>query len=498
MPGISHYSEEEEMRKERSLGWAVTALLLVASMLLASCAPATAAPTQAPVATEAPTQAATEAATEAATAAPTEAPTEPATGGTLDPAQFSPDIVVPDEEITLTFASWVHTGQPDDEWEVLAKEFHDLYPNITIEFQDIPSEEMHDKLLTQIAANNPPDAAYIDSGTLGEFGLRGALVKLDDFISKSNVIKTDDYLPAFLSAATVESSYYGLPIDGETTGLFYRTDRFQEAGLDPNKPPTTWEEFQADAEKLTDAANKKYGYAIFATDYESSYYFLPWLWQAGGLVLNPDDPNDVIVDNEAGKKAADFYVNLKKYSPADLLNSNSYDGRTAFANGDVAMYMAGAWFAGTLLSEFPDATGKWAAAPLPQDQKCATTVASDDLVIFSGGKHPEAAYKWIEFVSAPDHMRELNLGTPDSPSTLLPPRQSLLDDPKTYENREVLKGFADAMKCAFIEPAVQPKYYVVDEALYQNLNKAFYGEFPDGAAAMDAAAKQAEENLKKP
>ncbi len=330
------------MRKERSLGWAVTALLLVASMLLASCAPATAAPTQAPVATEAPTQAATEAATEAATAAPTEAPTEPATGGTLDPAQFSPDIVVPDEEITLTFASWVHTGQPDDEWEVLAKEFHDLYPNITIEFQDIPSEEMHDKLLTQIAANNPPDAAYIDSGTLGEFGLRGALVKLDDFISKSNVIKTDDYLPAFLSAATVESSYYGLPIDGETTGLFYRTDRFQEAGLDPNKPPTTWEEFQADAEKLTDAANKKYGYAIFATDYESSYYFLPWLWQAGGLVLNPDDPNDVIVDNEAGKKAADFYVNLKKYSPADLLNSNSYDGRTAFANGDVAMYMAGA------------------------------------------------------------------------------------------------------------------------------------------------------------
>src|SRR6266487_251960 len=362
MPGISHYSEEEEMRKERSLVWSVTALLVVASMLLSACAPKATAtqaplPTQAP-ATEAPTQVATEAPTEAATQAPaTEAP-----AAALDPAQFSPDIKVPDEQVTLTFASWVHTGQPDDAWEVMAQEFHKLYPNITIEFQDIPSEEMHDKLLTQIAANNPPDAAYIDSGTLGEFGLRGALVKLDDYISKSNVIKTDDYLPAFLSAATVEKSYYGLPIDGETTGLFYRTDRFQEAGLDPNKPPTTWEEFQADAEKLTDVPNKKYGYAVFATDYESSYYFLPWLWQAGGLVLNPDDPNDVIVDNEAGKRAADFYVNLKKYSPADLLNSNSYDGRTAFANGDVAMYMAGAWFAGTLLSEFPDATGKWAAA----------------------------------------------------------------------------------------------------------------------------------------
>jgi len=380
MPGISPYSEEEEMRKKKSLVWAVTGLLVVASLLLASCAPApTQAPpaTQPPSATEAPTEVATEA---AATAAPTGAATEaPATEAAVDPAQYSPDIAVPDEEVTLTFASWVHSGEPDDAWEILATEFHDLYPNITIEFQDIPAEEMHDKLLTQIAANNAPDAAYIDSGTLGEFGQRGALLKLDDFISKSNVIKTDDYVPAFLSAATVEESYYGLPIDGETTGLFYRTDRFQEAGLDPNKPPTTWEEFQADAEKLTDAANKKYGYAVFATDYESSYYFLPWLWQAGGLVLNPDDPNEVIVDNEAGQKAANFYVNLKNYSPADLLNSNSYDGRTAFANGDVAMYMAGAWFAGTLLTEFPDATGKWAAPPLPPAKPCATPVPSDDL-----------------------------------------------------------------------------------------------------------------------
>ena len=124
-------------------------------------------------------------------------------------------------------------------------------------------------------------------------------------------------------------------------------------------------------------------------------------------------PNDVIVDNEVGKKAADFYVNLKNYSPADLLHSNSYDRPDGLANGDVAMYMAGAWFAGTLLSDSPDATGKWAAAPLPQDKQCATTVASDDLVVFSGSKHPEAAYKWIEFVSAPDHMRELNLGTPE-------------------------------------------------------------------------------------
>src|ERR1043165_4934942 len=97
MSGILHYSEEEEMRKERSFVWAVTSLLAVASMLLASCgAKPTAAPTQAPVATQAPTQAPTEVMTEAPTAAPTTAATEaPSSAATLAPAaleNYSPDI----------------------------------------------------------------------------------------------------------------------------------------------------------------------------------------------------------------------------------------------------------------------------------------------------------------------------------------------------------------------------------------------------------------------
>ena len=479
--------------RSSSLYWAALSLFVIVALLAAcapppAAAPSTGAPPPEVVPTEGPTV--------PPPAEVTEEPTEPPPPEPTEDLDFSPEIPDPEEPVTITFASWVHSGEEDDAWEILSREFTAIHPNITIEFVDVPFEEMHDKLLTQVAANNPPDAAYIDGGTVGEFGLRAALVKLDDFVAKSTVIDLTDYVPAFLTAASVEGSYFGLPIDGETTGLFYRTDRFEEAGLDPNKPPTTWEEFQEYAEKLTDTANNKYGYIVFATDYESSYYFLPWLWQAGGLALNPDDPNDVVFDSEEGQKAANFYVSLVKYSPPDFLNSNSWDGRVAFANGDVAMYMAGSWFAGTLLTEFPDVTGLWATAPLPQDERCATTVASDHLVVFSGSKNQEAAFKWIEFVSAPENMRELNLGTEEAPSTLLPPRISLLEDPTTYENREVLKGFADAMQCAFVETAVQPEYYLVDEALFAHLNLAFYGEYPDGATAVIEAAKEAEEKLK--
>ncbi len=236
--------------KDRLHHLSVSRILLtvvVLFTLLAGCA-GPAQPTTAP-AVEEPEQAPTEAVeAEPEAAAPTEA--EPAAD---DPAakdaDFSPEIKQPDEPVTITFASWVH-GEADY-WESMAERFHELYPNITIEFQDVPFEEMHDKLVTQIAANNPPDAAYIDAGMVGEFSSRNALVALDNFVTMSQIIDLEDYVPAFLRSAMFEGKLYGLPIDGETTGLFYRTDRFEEAGLDPAKPPETWDEFLMYAEKLT-------------------------------------------------------------------------------------------------------------------------------------------------------------------------------------------------------------------------------------------------------
>ena len=99
MPGITFYSEEEEMPKKRSFVWAVTGLLVVLSLVLASCAPqATAAPTQPPAAqeTEPPVE-------------PTEPPaaTEPATEPAATEAaidrNYSPDIPDPAEPVTITY-----------------------------------------------------------------------------------------------------------------------------------------------------------------------------------------------------------------------------------------------------------------------------------------------------------------------------------------------------------------------------------------------------------
>ena len=479
------------MRKEKSIVWAVMAIFVVASMLLSSCAPATTATEAPPAATDEPTEVATDATGEA-----TEAPV--ATGEATEPAvdrNYSPEIPDPTEPVTITFASFNDLETPF--WQGMRDEFEAVHPNINVEFQVVPGDELYDKLLTQVAAGNPPDVAYVSDWMTGDFVQQGALVPLDDYVAKSNLIDVNDYVPAFLEPTQTDGVQYGLPITSETTGLFYRTDRFEEAGLDPNKPPTTWEEFEEYAAKLTNTEEGKYGFAVFAPNDEAAYNFYPWLWQAGGDQLNPDDPNDVVWDSPEGQRAAEFYANLAQYAPQDLLNASAWDARVPFGNGDVAMMFAGGWLVGELMTQFPDATGNWAVAPLPQDQRCATTIAGDHLIIFNASDNPDAAYKWVEFVSAPDHMLELNVGTPDYPSALLPPRQSLLDDPTLYETRPYMQGFKDNMACAYVPNVDQPRYYDLQQFLGEDLGRAFYGEI-DGKTAVIESAQEAEEFLANP
>ena len=401
-------------------------------------------------------------------------------GQTQEPAEPIERVEPPTEETTITFSSWIGESP---EMKKFVKDFEEEYPTITVELQNVPAERSREKLLTQVAGGNPPDAAYVDLSVVEDFGTRGALVNLDSYIAQSDVIDTNDYVPAFDVGSKVGESYYGLPFDGESTGLFYRTDLFEQAGLDG--PPATWEEFEAAAQALTDPANKQYGFILFAP--ESAYYWYPWLWQAGGDTLS-EDGQEIAFDSPEGVEAAEFYVGLREYSPPDFLASNSWDGRVAFATGQVAMYEAGAWFAGTLASEFPEIDGKWATAPLPEgDAGCATTIAGDDLVLFDTGDEDKqnAAWLWIEFLSRPENMAfwtfESEFGT------LLPPRRSLLEDPALIEKKPILEGFTKMMECGVVSTVEQPKWPEVEAVLNEELGAAIYGDISAEEAIQNAA-----------
>jgi multiple sugar transport system substrate-binding protein len=391
----------------------------------------------------------------------------------------------PKSPVTVTFESWVNGYAT---MKKLAADFHKAHPMITIQFINASSDAESQKLTTQIAGNDAPDTAFVNASDTSDFASRGALVNLDDYISRSTIVKPNDYVPAFKTFVTWNGSMWGLPFDGESTGLFYRTDNFQAAGI--THPPTTWAEFNADAKRLTDPSNDKYGYEIFGP--EAAYYWYPWLYQAGGDLLSPDGKK-VIFNSPAGKKAAEEYIGLAKYSPPDYYNSNSYDGRVAFENGNVSMYVAGSWLAGTIHSEKPSIDGKWSTAPLPNGPAgCKTTIAGDSLIMFNQTDHPDAAWKWLEYLSKPQNIALWTYKTPDG--TELPPLTSLLDSPDLVKTKPVLAGFAKLMSCGVASTVSQPKFPRIETILNTELSKAIYGnETP--AEALDNAAQQGQEIL---
>lgn len=396
----------------------------------------------------------------------------------------------PKSPVTVTFSSWVGT-QPA--MKKLAENFHALHPNITIEFQNVTADNSQQKITTQIAGGNPPDAAFVDASAVPTFAGRQAIVNLDNYISRSTWVKPDAYVPAFKDFVTIDKSMYGLPFEGESTSLFYNKDLFAAAGID--HPPTTWEEMQADAAKLTNPDAKQYGIEMFAS--ESAYYWYPFLYQAGGQQLSPDGKS-VIFNSPEGKKAADFYVGLTKYAPPQYLNSNSYDGRIAFEHGQVGMYMAGNWLAATLQDDAPEFMGHWATAPLPKGPAgCATTLAGDALVLFNTS-HNDAAWKWIEYLSKPEIIAEWTYkGIPGvegvASGTELPTLSAQLSDPALFKAKPVLAGFAQDMKdCGIPSGAPNARYGEVETELNTQLGKAMYGD-QSASDALDNTVAKAKE-----
>jgi ABC-type glycerol-3-phosphate transport system substrate-binding protein len=387
----------------------------------------------------------------------------------------------PTEPTTVTFFSWLGNTP---EWQKLADEFHAKYPNITIKFENVPAEQASQVLSTRIAGNNAPDVAYVNASDVADYASRGAAVDLVNYVERSEVVEPDDYVDAFRQFVTYQDKTWGLPMGGETTGLFYRTDMFDAAGIDA--PPETWDEFEAVAEALTDEDANQYGFEVFAP--ESAYYFQPWLFQAGGNLMSPDGTEIAFTSDEA-KTAAEYYINLTQYAPPDYLNSNSWDGRVAFAEGQVGMYMAGAWLAGTLTDEFPDIEGKWATAPLPSGEAgCKTSIAGDALVMLDQTESSDAAWLWMEFLSQPDVLART---TYETEGTLLPPLTSLLEGEEILQKKPVLKGFIDLMDCGVAPTASNPKWPQIETILNEELGKAMYGE-QSAEEALENTAQQAE------
>src|SRR5207237_1140143 len=94
--------------------------------------------------------------------------------------------------------------------------------------------------------------------------------------------------PAVRSALQDAGKDYFVPITTNVYGILIHTGGWEQVGLDPNKPATTWDELKATAAKLTQPDKQTYGYSAGAAGTPAAHGVLQWLYSGGGEMFSPD------------------------------------------------------------------------------------------------------------------------------------------------------------------------------------------------------------------
>jgi len=197
---------------------------------------------------------------------------------------------------------------------------------------------------------------------------------------------------------------YGLPVSGYSLGLMYNRTMFKQAGLDPDKPPTTWEQLREYAIKLTNVKKGVAGFAACSKAAQGGWHFTAMVYSYGGDLLK----------QVGGKWMADF-SNPKSVAALDFLREMRWDDETLtkqqlledkdllqlLASGRLAMAIMAGDKLRNLKEQYQVDMNEFGMGPLPQAGGNAT-LAGGAAWMFNPRTKPEvleAAVAWTVFHS---------------------------------------------------------------------------------------------------
>lgn len=389
--------------------------------------------------------------------------------------------------VTLTILSPLVVEAPEADVEkAYAAEYEAAHPNVTIEFVGVPMNDAYAKISTLATGGAMPDI-FVNSP---EFSAQANELGI---VADMSTLLGDDFMSGFAAAplkqATLNDKVQFAPYFTIPTGLLYRTDLFEAAGL---TPPTTWDEFRDDAEKLTvdtnsDGQTDRWGFAMVGTNNGSGgSRFLPIMRTFGAQELYQDGdtwktgfntPEAIASFNLYGNLVADGSV------PPGPLQTGYAEATTEMATDKAAMMVTGPHTIGAILAQNPELEGKLAGAPLPaaSGESSVSVLGMLGWSISEDSKHKDVAADYIKFQLNKKNQLAWNAAT-----GRLPARTDALEDPQIA--RPELAGFIAAQDNAFTLPNVSyyPNLQVIAANAYQAV---IIGQMSAKDAAADAASK---------
>jgi multiple sugar transport system substrate-binding protein len=378
------------------------------------------------------------------------------------------------EDVKLTLWSLDKDTQPAPN---LVKEFNDQHNGITIEYRLIQFDDVVTEAMRAYATGQAPDIIAVDNPEHALFSSRGAFLDITDMIKNSKVIKPENYFPGPLKSVEWDGKYFGVPKATNTIALYYNKDMFKAKGLDPNKPPQTWDELVEDARKLTDPAKNVYGLAFSAkANEEGTFQFLPWAQMGGGSYEH--------INADGAVKALEVWKTImdEKLASPDTLTRGQWDSTGTFNSGNAAMVISGPWELDRMVQE---AKFDWGVTLLPVPKEGAersSAMGDFNWAIFSTSRHPAEAFKALEYFASQDDKMFKNFGQ-------LPARSDI-SIPETGQPLKdaALKVFLEQLKYA--KPrGPHPQWPKISKAIQDAIQAALTGQMSPKDALDQAADK---------
>jgi multiple sugar transport system substrate-binding protein len=282
----------------------------------------------------------------------------------------------------------------------IIEQFEAENPDIQVQLEPVGSGDYYARILTQIAAGDPPDLLQIGDDAVPMFVDKGAFLPLDDFIaSEQYPLDTSIYLPGVMAPGQWNDAQYLLPKDFSPLAIYYNKKLFDAAGVAYPQEGWRWEDLLATAQQLTrtsaDGTVEQWGIQLpgpWTTGFEY------WVAAAGGQLIDAEGTTFAgYLDSPEVQRAVQFYADLyHKYGVAPLpADMNAFGGgNSEFDNGKAAMRLFGRWPQAGMLQNPNLELG---VAPLPAGAERAGVLFWGGFGISALSEQPEAAWRFLRY-----------------------------------------------------------------------------------------------------
>lgn len=259
-------------------------------------------------------------------------------------------------EVSLTFWNGF-TGGDGAFMKKLVDKFVAEHSNIKVTTQTMQWADYYTKLPTAVQAGKGPDVGIMHVDSVATNAARKIIQPLDD-VAKALNLTEGDFAPVPWKAGIYKDVRYAIPLDVHPLGFFYNKAVMEKAGLDPEKPPLTHDDYMAALDALKSKGIQ--GHWASPHTFTGGLSMQALVYQFGGSLYS-EDATKATWDSEQGIKAFTWWQDLLKqgYSPAKVAQDADF---VALQNGQNAFNWNGIWSINTL-KEKKDL--QWGVSVLP-------------------------------------------------------------------------------------------------------------------------------------